>query len=135
MVFEEIFEKCFTHTMNFLRAWTTSHPSLCLQGPRTVPKIVSGTKQILDNVCRIYLAEKMAMTLSITKDFYHIWMGGREGHRCIRKWNRSNPIYKNSYGCHGNNQMKQLCLVLFHLHKYRKANIVLVNLPSEEVEA
>lgn len=49
----------------------------------------------------------------------------------MRKWNRSNPIYQNSYGCHGNNQPKQLPSVLFHLNKYRKTNIVLVNLPSE----
>lgn len=49
----------------------------------------------------------------------------------MRKWNRSNPIYQNSFGCHGNNQTKQLCLVLSHLNKYRKANIVLANLPLE----
>lgn len=78
MVFEKIFEKCFTHTMNFLKVCTTSCPSLCLQGPRTGPKIVSSPKQTLSNVSRIYLAEIMAMALSITKDFYHIWMRGRE---------------------------------------------------------
>lgn len=55
--------------MNFLRVYTTWCPSLCLQGLRIGPKIVSSPKQTLSNVCRIYLAEIMAMALSITKDF------------------------------------------------------------------
>lgn len=45
---------------------------------------VSGTKS-LNNVCRINLAEIMPMALSITKDFYYIWMRGWEGEQLYKE--------------------------------------------------
>lgn len=130
----KLLEKCFIYTMSILKAWTTYHPSLCPQWPRTVPKPVSHIWQAIGNVCGINLAEIMPTALSITKKKFKSHLDGWKK-RWTAVWGSEVELIqftKTADGCHGNNLMQQRSLDLFHLNM-RGRQILYLLISNQEV--